>query len=76
MAAARKIADGVIALDLTDPRGEMLPAWEPGAHVDLRLPSGLVRQYSLCGDPATRRSYQLAISHVDGGDGSQVDGGD
>ena len=31
-----------------------LPAWAPGAHIDLRLPDGLVRQYSLCGDPADR----------------------
>ncbi len=29
-----------------------LPVWEPGAHIELNLPSGLVRPYSLCGDPA------------------------
>ena len=44
-------ADGVVALDLVDPQGGDLPAWEPGAHIDLLLTEGLVRQYSLCGDP-------------------------
>ena len=39
----------VIALTLV---GEQLPRWHPGAHIDIHLPSGLVRQYSLCGDPA------------------------
>src|SRR5438045_3920926 len=27
--------------------GEALPAYEPGAHIDLHLPNGLIRQYSL-----------------------------
>lgn len=44
-------APGVVALELRDPAGAPLPRWEPGAHVDLVLPSGIVRQYSLCGDP-------------------------
>jgi ferredoxin-NADP reductase len=43
-------ANGVAALDLVDPQGDALPAWEPGAHIDLLLDEGLVRQYSLCGD--------------------------
>ncbi|WP_156721977.1 PDR/VanB family oxidoreductase [Streptomyces apocyni] len=51
------IADGVVQLRL---EGRELPAWEPGAHLDLVLPSGLVRQYSLCGDPADPTSYTVA----------------
>jgi ferredoxin-NADP reductase len=45
---ARKetLADGVVGLTL---EGDGLPRWEPGAHIDLHLPGGLVRQYSLCG---------------------------
>ena len=43
------VAEGVVQLRLA---GRDLPRWEPGAHLDLVLPSGLVRQYSLCGDPA------------------------
>ncbi|MFD3574572.1 PDR/VanB family oxidoreductase [Streptomyces sp. NPDC058644] len=51
------VADGVVQLRL---EGDNLPAWEPGAHLDLVLPSGLVRQYSLCGDPEDTSSYTVA----------------
>ena len=54
-------ADGVISLQLVDPSGADLPAWEAGAHLELLLPSGLVRQYSLCGDPSDRSSYTVAV---------------
>lgn len=47
-------ADGVVRLRLESASGERLDTWTPGAHLDLVLPSGLVRQYSLCGDPADR----------------------
>jgi ferredoxin-NADP reductase len=53
-------ADGVLSLVLTDPLRRLLPAWTPGAHIDLGLP-GHVRQYSLCGDPTDRRSYRVAV---------------
>jgi ferredoxin-NADP reductase len=46
-----------------------LPGWEPGAHIDLVLPSGLVRQYSLCGDPADTSSYTVATRLVEDGRG-------
>lgn len=55
------IADGVVGLTLRHPAGEPLPRWEPGAHVDLVLRPGLVRQYSLCGDPAERSAMRLAV---------------
>jgi ferredoxin-NADP reductase len=54
-------ADGVIALTLRDTRGAPLPTWQPGAHVDLVLEPSLIRQYSLCGDPADRDSYRIAV---------------
>ncbi|MGY1738284.1 PDR/VanB family oxidoreductase [Geodermatophilus sp. SYSU D00684] len=54
-------AEGVVVLDLRDPAGADLPAWEPGAHVDLRLPDGLTRQYSLCGDPADRSVWRIGV---------------
>ncbi len=44
--------------------GSDLPAWEPGAHIDLHLATAegeAVRQYSLCGDVADRRHYQVAV---------------
>jgi ferredoxin-NADP reductase len=54
-------ADDVAVLELRDPRGAQLPAWTPGAHIDLELPGGMVRQYSLCGDPEDRCSWRIAV---------------
>jgi ferredoxin-NADP reductase len=54
-------ADGVVSLRLVDPDGRDLPAWEPGAHLDIRLPSGTIRQYSLCGAVDDHRSYRIAV---------------
>lgn len=54
-------AEGVLALTLRHPLGEPLPAWEPGAHVDLVLGPELERQYSLCGDPADRGAWRVAV---------------
>ncbi|MFD8484234.1 PDR/VanB family oxidoreductase [Streptomyces sp. NPDC059712] len=51
--------------------GEPLPAWEPGAHVDVVLGPGLERQYSLCGDPADRTRWRIAVlRETDGRGGS------
>ncbi|MCX4438307.1 MULTISPECIES: PDR/VanB family oxidoreductase [Streptomyces] len=55
------VADGVLSLTLRHPLGEELPVWEPGAHVDVVLGAGLERQYSLCGDPADRRAWRIAV---------------
>ena len=52
------LSDGVVELQLV---GEDLPAWTAGAHIDIELPSGTVRQYSLCGDPADRERYTIAV---------------
>ena len=54
-------ADGVVSLTLEHPEGGALPAWTPGAHLDVTLPSGLIRQYSLCGDPSTTSRYRIAV---------------
>ena len=54
-------AKGVAVLELRDPSGADLPAWSPGAHVDLLLPGRLVRQYSLCGDPHDRSVWQIGV---------------
>ncbi|MFF4354523.1 PDR/VanB family oxidoreductase [Streptomyces sp. NPDC001530] len=61
-----RVADGVVQLRL---EGRDLPVWEPGAHLDLMLPSGLVRQYSLCGDPEDTSSYTVATRLVEDGRG-------
>jgi tetrachlorobenzoquinone reductase len=48
-------------LDMRDPDGRGLPAFQPGAHVDLKLDGGLVRSYSLVGDPAEAGRYLLGV---------------
>ncbi|MFE2437852.1 PDR/VanB family oxidoreductase [Streptomyces sp. NPDC059409] len=61
----------MLALTLRHPLGEPLPAWEPGAHVDVVLGPGLERQYSLCGDPADRTRWRIAVlRETDGRGGS------
>ena len=72
LVADRQVAaDGVVALTLRHPDGGELPAWTPGAHVDLVLSDDLTRQYSLCGDPAERTAWQVAVlQEPDGRGGS------
>ncbi len=57
----RDAAEKVCVLALSRPDGASLPAWDPGAHIDLVLGPGLVRQYSLCGDPADRSTWEVAV---------------
>jgi ferredoxin-NADP reductase len=66
------LADGVVRLTLRAAGGEPLPAWEPGAHLDLLLGPGLVRQYSLCGDPGDRSVLQVAVLHEPAGRGGSA----
>ncbi|MGW2568980.1 PDR/VanB family oxidoreductase [Streptomyces sp. NPDC001537] len=65
-------ADGVLALTLRHPLGEDLPAWEPGAHVDVVLGPELERQYSLCGDPADRSVWRIAVLREPDGRGGSA----
>jgi vanillate O-demethylase ferredoxin subunit len=57
----RREAANVISLELKRPDGAPLPAFTAGAHVDVQLPTGIVRQYSLCNDPKERSRYVIAI---------------
>lgn len=65
------ITPDVVALTFADAGGGLLPAWTPGAHIDVQLPSGRRRQYSLCGAPGRRTDYRIAVRRIaDGGGGS------
>lgn len=59
----RKTREAVdIALfELVDPAGMDLPAFSAGSHIDVHLPNGLVRQYSLCGDPTDQSRYEICV---------------
>lgn len=53
--------DGVVVLDLIPVGASALPAFDAGAHVDIHIAPGLVRQYSLCSDPADNAVYRLGV---------------
>lgn len=66
-------ADNVLSLRLAAADGAALPSWEPGAHIELVLPSGRRRQYSLCGDPDDVRTYRIAVLKAPAGRGGSIE---
>ena len=73
VAATRDEADGVRSLRLEPVSGSPLPLWRPGAHLDVLLPSGRLRQYSLCGDPARSDHYRIAVRRIADGSGGSLE---
>ncbi|MBR1128373.1 PDR/VanB family oxidoreductase [Bradyrhizobium iriomotense] len=64
---------GVKLFTLADPDRWELPPFKPGAHIDLHLPNGLVRTYSLCNEPADNTRYVIAVKReADGRGGSRA----
>lgn len=61
VAARRSEADGIVGFEFVDVHGRDLPPFEAGAHIDVYVPGGLVRQYSLCNAPGERHRYQIAV---------------
>lgn len=69
---AERIAEDVHLFELRDPAGADLPEFSAGAHVQVRVPNGLIRKYSLCNDPAERDRYVIAVKReVPGRGGSE-----
>ena len=66
------VADGVRTFELSDPEDWALPPFGAGAHIDVHLPSGAVRQYSLYGDPAEGHRYRVAVRREDAGRGGSL----
>ncbi len=54
-------ADGIFRYELARADGTPLPAFSAGAHIDVHLPGGLVRQYSLCNDDRETHRYCIAV---------------
>jgi tetrachlorobenzoquinone reductase len=55
-------ADGILSVELRAPDGQQLPPFTAGAHIDLHLPNGMVRSYSLLNDPAETQRYVIAVA--------------
>lgn len=62
--AIRWEAEGINSYVLERVGGGLMPAFEPGAHVDVQLKPGLSRSYSLVNDPAIRGYYEIAVHHA------------
>jgi ferredoxin-NADP reductase len=69
----RHEADGVVSVLLGDPAGVALPPWTAGAHLELHLPSGRIRHYSLVGDPRDLGSYRVAVLREADGRGGSIE---
>ena len=65
-------AAGITRFELRDPHGAPLPAFEAGAHIDVHVKPGCVRQYSLCNDPAERHRYVIAPQREENGRGGSI----
>lgn len=61
LSAIRYAAEGIHLYELASPDGAPLPAFAAGAHVDVHLPNGLIRQYSLCNAQDERHRYVVGI---------------
>ncbi len=63
-----RTAERIMAVELAAPDNTPLPRWEPGAHIDVALDDGLVRQYSLCSRPGSP-TWRLGVLEEDEGRG-------
>lgn len=65
-------AEGIASFEFRDPAGGELPPFTAGAHVEVHIRPGCVRQYSLCNDPRERHRYVVAVLREAGGRGGSV----
>jgi ferredoxin-NADP reductase len=65
--------ENVVSFVLKAPDGSELPTWRAGAHIDVEMPSGRLRQYSLCGDPAASTEYRIAVRRIPNGGGGSIE---
>ena len=47
-----------------EPLSGTLPTAQAGAHIDVHLPNGLIRQYSIINGPGQTDHYAIAVKHV------------
>ena len=72
VAGINDVANGIRSFELVQPDGSELPPFTPGSHVKVQTPSGGVRKYSLCNDPAERHRYVITVKREDGGQGGSL----
>ncbi len=62
-------ATDIYAFELVHPQGQALPAFSAGAHIDVHLGEGLIRQYSLSNDPQETHRYVIGVLRDEAGRG-------
>jgi phthalate 4,5-dioxygenase reductase subunit len=72
IAKKRRLAADIAVFELRAMPGMTLPRFEPGAHINVTAPSGAVRSYSLCNDPAETDRYVIAVKRDDRGRGGSI----
>jgi ferredoxin-NADP reductase len=68
----KRVAGDVLTLELASPQGLRLRDWSPGSHIDLVLPNGMTRQYSLCGDRWDPFTYRVGVLREQSGRGGSA----
>ncbi len=72
VAEVDRLTEDITRYVLRDPEGRDLPEWTAGGHLDIVVAPEFLRQYSMCGDPADRSSYQIAVLREDAGKGGSA----
>ncbi|MFH5926217.1 PDR/VanB family oxidoreductase [Roseomonas xinghualingensis] len=72
VARSEPAADGIQLFELRHPDGAELPPFTPGSHLAVRVPTGAMRNYSLCNDPHERDRYVIAVKREERGRGGSV----
>src|SRR5690606_28957717 len=66
------LAEGIKAFEFVSVDGQPLPAFTAGSHIDVHLPGGAIRQYSLCNPPSESHRYVVAVLRDGNGRGGSV----
>ena len=61
VARKQREAEDICTFELLGQDGRPLPPFSAGSHVDVNLPGGITRQYSLCNDPAESHRYLIGV---------------
>lgn len=72
VALKRAQAEGICSFELVHAEGGVLPPFEAGAHVEVHLPGGVTRPYSLCNDPAQTQRYRIAVLRENASRGGSI----
>lgn len=78
VSAIRAEARDVMSIELRDPARKALPAFAPGAHLEITLPPregeahGLIRHYSLCNTSTECDRYLVAVGRAENSRGGSV----